>query len=92
MSYSDADFPVNNVKHWVHQVEKKVAWEGERLLHIHYQTSLSKDFKNNKTKSLKSRERGELKSKRWMMIKVDWWLKSIDDYLKLIDEIVLRTN
>ena len=47
---------------------------------------------DNKTKSLKSCEEGELKSKRWMMIKVDWWLKSIDDSLKLIDEIVLRTN
>ena len=53
---------------------------------------LREAFKNNKTKSLKSREEGELKSKRWMMIKVDWWLKSIDDSLKLIDEIVLQTN
>ena len=32
----------------------------------------------NKTKSLKSRERGELKSKIWMMKKVDWWLKLVD--------------
>ena len=51
-----------------------------------------RDAFQNKTKSLKSREEGELKSKRWMMIKVDWWLKSIDDSLKLIDEIVLWTN
>ena len=35
--------------------------------------------KQKKTKSLKSRERGELKLKRWMMIKVDWWLKLFDD-------------
>ena len=33
----------------------------------------------NKTKSLKRRERGELKLKRWMVMKVDWWLKMIDD-------------
>ena len=36
----------------------------------------------NKTKSLKSREKGELKSiddKSWLMTKVDWWLKSTDD-------------
>ena len=35
--------------------------------------------KQKKTKSLKSRERGELKLKRSMMIKVDWWLKLFDD-------------
>ena len=33
----------------------------------------------NKTKSLKSHERSELKLKRWMEIKVDWWIKVIDD-------------
>ena len=37
------------------------------------------DLSLNKTKSLKSRERGKLKLKRWMMIKVDWWLKLFDD-------------
>ena len=58
----------------------------------YFQHSTLLCLEDNKTKGLKSREEGELKSKRWMMIKVDWWLKSIDDYLKLIDEIVLQTN
>ena len=37
---------------------------------------------NNKTKSLKSRKRGELKSKRW--IKVDWWWKLMVDKCQLM--------
>ena len=53
-------------------------------------------------KSLKSLGRGELNLKRWMIIKVDWWLQSADDesclmlkvdwWLKLIDDKVLQTN
>ena len=35
--------------------------------------------KINKTKSLKSREKGELKLKRWMVIKVNRWIKLIDE-------------
>ena len=40
---------------------------------------IGKPAKKNKTKSLESRKRGELKLKRWMVIKVDWWIKLIDD-------------
>ena len=57
---------------------------------------------SNKTKSLKSCKRGELKLKRWLLIKVDQWIKLIDDWswlmikvvslLKSIDDKVLLTN
>ena len=43
----------------------------------------------NKTKSLKSCERGELKSKIWMIIKVVWWLKSIDDKVLLTNKLTM---
>ena len=35
--------------------------------------------KKNKTKSLKSCEKGELKLKRWMVIKVNRWINLIDE-------------
>ena len=36
-------------------------------------------MKKNKTKSLKSCEKGELKLKRWMVIKVNRWINLIDE-------------
>ena len=42
-------------------------------------TAIQVNTMKNKTKSLKSRERRELKLIRWMIINVNWWLKMIDD-------------
>ena len=42
----------------------------------------SKDYQSNikyVMNKTKSRERGELKLKRWMVIKVNWWIKFNDD-------------
>ena len=74
--------------YWSSGTQKLLAWKMKRNIEIFIFTEQTDAHTalytyiamyENKTKSLKSCEGGELKSKRWMVIKVDWWLKSIDD-------------
>ena len=63
--------------YWIQNriAQEQYYYNDATILHVFSKTRISV----NKTKSLKSRERGELKLKRWMMIKVDWCGKLIND-------------